>query len=92
VDKNILIQIHNAIHDPGCPGITINEQYYPVTLTDNDNLRQLKYQNIKFVEQNPWKEKSKWAGLARTGMKITWGIRHGDWYQIVDGEVKSNTE
>jgi hypothetical protein len=76
-----VLAIHNAIHSG-------KERVlgFPITVSPNNNCRQVKFKNVLFMEQNKSKDSS-YAKLAREGHKITWGIRPGDWIKIMDGKI-----
>jgi len=79
-----LLLIHSAIHKG--KGIKLADGTVIPVVKVTKGLRQLTYNNILFIEQNPNKD-TVYAELARAGHQITWGIREGEWIKIIDGTV-----
>lgn len=89
VQIGVAQQIHAAIHSQ-VQSVILPDEYgvekeYRIS-TGTNLCRQLTYNGILFMEQNKSKQ-SKYAGLAREGHTITWGIRQPKWLYILDGKI-----
>lgn len=77
--------IHEAIHNREVKEVEIDGKKVPIKSWGG--LRQVGYDGINFIEQNPNKD-SAYGRLARDGAHITWGIVvDGQWLYIDDSVV-----
>jgi hypothetical protein len=71
--------------------VELGAKRYPVHLTPNCHLREVDFvfngSEIRWLEQNP-DTKSRWAQMARSGMKVMQFLKAGRYVaNVVDGKV-----
>lgn len=88
MDKDIILNIDSAIHNPEIHILNIKGIDYNVFKHSN-GCRALEYSGITFIEQNK-KKNNIWGNMARKGSKITWGIRPNKWIQIINNQIIAN--
>ena len=91
--KEVVLVIHNALHNKDTNIIEINNKKYPITIAHN-GCRKVDYLHTTYMEQNENKVSttgilSNYAQMARNGDKITWGIRRGQWLLVINNEIKT---
>lgn len=83
-----VLLIHKAIHSK-VAGVEFEDIQYKVRYAPN-GCRSIRYAGVWFMAQNP-RTQSQYAKRALLGSKITWGIRDGKpWILIEDGELKTD--
>lgn len=75
--KNVSILFWKTIFkEPKSSGERILEKFLDKKFTRGrlNDLNYIRFKNYLFIEQNPKKKNSKWAGMAKKGHKIIWVI------------------
>jgi hypothetical protein len=68
------------------PSVEIDGDVYPIEKTSKNNIRQVKYGGLTFIEQNPF-DSSSWAKEVQEGHQIMWVMRGRDFLaRIRDGK------
>lgn len=85
ITKQAAERLHYILHTPkqypkGCK-VTVGGFSCTIFHAGNQ-CRYIDYAGVRWMEQNPNKD-SHYAGMARNGWKITWGIRsNGSWHYV----------
>lgn len=91
INQNIVadhIAIHQALHDIAKPDYVRLSDGRALPIERRKGLACVRYERgLTFIQQNPNKD-SKFAALARSGIRITWGMKDiGSWIYIDDDVV-----
>lgn len=89
--EEVLIDVWRQAFAEGTKAVVLDGQRYPILRTSKRRLRQIDFKfdghEIRGLEQNP-DTKSKWAGMARDGMRVMQFLVEGKYVgNVVDGKV-----
>ncbi len=89
--EDTLISVWRQALVEDAPSVKIEDETYPVKSTARRGLRQVDFRfngkNLRGLEQNP-DTKSRWAAMARVGMKVMQFLDGGRYLAVVsDGKV-----
>src|SRR5216684_249597 len=93
--EDILISVWRQALVEDAPSVKIEDETYPVKSTARRGLRQVDFRfngkNLRGLEQNP-DTKSRWAAMARVGMKVMQFLDGGRYLAVVsDGRCICKT-
>jgi hypothetical protein len=89
--EQALIEVWRQVLVENTDVVELGTERYPVRLTPKRHLREVDFlfegENIRGLEQNP-DTKSRWAEMARSGMKVMQFLSEGRYVaNVVDGKV-----
>jgi hypothetical protein len=89
--EDVLISVWRQALVEGVASVKIDNETFPVTSTPRRGLKQVDFRfdgrNLRGLEQNP-STKSRWAAMARAGMKVMQFLDGGRYLAVVsDGKV-----
>ena len=82
----VLIEVARQALEQGAKTVRLEDQEFPVRKTPSKNLRQVDFDfegvTYRGIEQNP-NTKSRWAQLARKGVKVMQFLQSGSYVAVV---------